>query len=314
VSDAALIVSICSATFTGGGLVAQYLLYRFNGARLKVQLVFCFRTDWGLTMSCTGPRRRISFERWRKGRNIGLGIEYAKVRVTNIGRTPVSVEDISFDYGRDRWFRRWRKSEIPMQFIDPNDEPAKKLDLLSPQRLDPGDNITVSFHLWPTLGDPDLFKHRRFRRLVVRGSARAVGRRVTRSRRRDAWRMRKGELSVFRDVTVPPPDLRVYRALWHHSYGREVRPVWSHRPIMDLLREGKGEKEIEAYLDEQNTDPRTGQPKPFQTHLMVAHEADHAFNKTSAVWVWPEVDPPRQVIQRDRALRVLFGVTLRPPW
>jgi hypothetical protein len=99
VSDLALIVSICSATFTGGGLVAQYLLYRFNGARLKVQLVFCFRTDWGLTMSCTGPRRRISFERWREGRNIGLGIEYAKVRVTNIGRTPVSVEDISFDTG-----------------------------------------------------------------------------------------------------------------------------------------------------------------------------------------------------------------------
>jgi hypothetical protein len=39
VSDPALIVSICSATFTGGGLVAQLLLYRFNGARLKVQLV-----------------------------------------------------------------------------------------------------------------------------------------------------------------------------------------------------------------------------------------------------------------------------------
>ena len=83
---------------------------------------------------------------------------------------------------------------------------------------------------------------------------------------------------------------------------------------MDLLREGKGEKEIEAHLDEQNTDPRTGQPKPFQNHIMVAHEADHAFHKTSALWVWPEVDPPRQVSRRDRALRVLFGATLRPPW
>ena len=81
-SDPALIVSICSATFTGGGLVAQYLLYRFNGARLKVPLVFCYRADWGLTMSCTGPRRRISFQRSRKDHHIDLGIEDASPDVS----------------------------------------------------------------------------------------------------------------------------------------------------------------------------------------------------------------------------------------
>jgi hypothetical protein len=310
VSDASLIVSICSATFTGGGLLAQYLFYRFNGARLKVQLVFCFRSDYSMTVSCTGARRKISLEQIRKNHYIDLGIEYANVRVTNIGRTPVSVENISFDYGRIKWFRRWRQTVVPMQFIDPNDASAERYDA-SPQRLDPGDNITVSFHLWPALGDPDLFKHRRFRRLVVRGSAQAVGRRATRSRRRDAWRMRKGELSVFRDITLPSPDLRVYRALWHHSYGREVSPVWSHRPIMDLLRKGKGEEEIEALLNEQNIDPRTGQPKPFQTHLMVAHEAYHAFHKSSALWAWPEVSPPNKVSWRERAHRALWGQQTR---
>lgn len=306
-SDPALIVSICSATFTCGGLIAQYLLYRFNGARLKVQLVFAYRADWDLTVSCKGPRRKIKFERFRRTHNVSLGIEYAKVRVTNIGRTPVSVENISFDLGHIRWFRRWRHTVVPMQFIDPNDQPSKNRDRLSPRRLDPGDNITECFHLWPTLGGPDLFKHRKFRRLVVRGSAQAVGRRASRSPRRDAWRFRKGDLSAFSDIAVPPPEVRVYRTLWHHSYGTDQRPVVFHRQIIKLLRDGKTDEEIRVYLDEQNTDPHTGQPKPFQTNHTVAYEAHHAFQKASAHWLWPEVPMPQKISWRDRTHRILFG-------
>ncbi|MGA7053198.1 MAG: hypothetical protein WBZ37_18400 [Mycobacterium sp.] len=135
---AAFVVSLCSAAATILAAIWQLTLYRLQGARLKVQLVFCYRTDFGLTMSAAGtPRKKINFEKWRKEHNIDLGIEYAKVRVTNIGRTPVSVENISFDLGHDRWFRRWRHTVVPMQFIDPNDKPPKELDL-SPQRLDPG--------------------------------------------------------------------------------------------------------------------------------------------------------------------------------
>lgn len=309
-SDPALIVSICSAMFTGGGLITQLLLYRFNGARLKVQLVFCYRTDFSMLLSCTGSRKRISFERWRNEHRIDLGIEYAKVRVTNIGRTPVSVEDISFDLGRVRWFRRWRHIVIPMQFIDPNEKQPKEVDL-SPHRLDPGDNITVSFHLWPTLGNPDQFKHPKFRRLVVRGSARAVGRNATRSRRRDAWRFRKGELSAFHDVAIPSPEVRVYRSLWHHSYGVERRPVWRHREVVKRLQDGQSPEGIRVYLDGLNIDPATGEPEPYQTHGIVAHEAHHAFHKTSVLSLWPEVAPPRKVSRRDRVYRVLFGQRTR---
>lgn len=315
---AAFVVSICSAVTSAGGVIWQLTLYRLQGARLKVQLVFCYRTDWGLTMSSTGTsRKKLSFQKWRAEHHIDLGIEYANVRVTNIGRTPVSVENISFDLGRTRWFRRWRTTVVPMQFIDPNDKSATKptkVDL-SPQRLEPGDNITRSYHLWPTLGDPNYFKHRKFRRLVVRGSAQAVGRRATRSRRQDAWRFRKGELSGFHDVAIPPPETRVYRALWQESYNdkSETKPVWFHREITDLLRDGKSHEEIRAYLDEQNTDPKTGQPKPFQTHHMVAYEAHHAFHKTSAHSLWSEVAPPAKVNRRDVALRVLFGVTQKLP-
>lgn len=309
-ADAALIVSTCSAAFTGSGLLAQYLLYRYNGARLKVQLVFCYRADWGMTMSVTGSRRRITLDRMRQGHHVDLGIEYAKVRVTNIGRTPISVENISFDLGRARWFRRWRHTVVPMLFIDPNDKKsAAEVDLLAPQRLEPGDNITRSYHLWPTLGNPNQFKHRKFRRLVVRGSAQAVGRRATRSRRRDAWRYRKGELSTFNDIAVPPPEIRVYRALWQHSYGkgRETNPVLYHRQILKLLEEGKSDEELRVYLDGRNTDPNTGQPKPFQTNHMVAYDAHHAFHKTSANSLWPEVPPPQKLSWRERMRRILWG-------
>lgn len=311
-SDASLVVSICSATIAGGSLVAQGVLYWFNGARLKVQLVFCYRTDWGLTMSSAGTsRKKISFQRMRAEHHVDLGIEYAKVRVTNIGRTPVSVENISFDLGHERWYRRQRSTVVPMQFVDPEDDSTKKKADLSPQRLEPGDNITKCFHLWPTLGNPDQFKHRWRHQLVVRGSAQAVGRRATRSRRRDAWRFRQGELSVFSDVAIPPPHIRVYRVLWQYSYSykdrHEIEPVWYHHEVVRLLEEGKSHEEIRVYLDGVNTDPNTGEPKPFQTNHMVAYDAHHAFHNASAHSLWDEVLPPQRLSWRDRVHRVLWG-------
>ncbi|WP_264889333.1 hypothetical protein [Mycobacterium kiyosense] len=41
-SIAALVVSICSATVALLGFLANLALYKLSGARLKVQLVFCY--------------------------------------------------------------------------------------------------------------------------------------------------------------------------------------------------------------------------------------------------------------------------------
>jgi hypothetical protein len=84
-----------------------------------------------------------------------------------------------------------------------------------------------------------------------------------------------------------------------------------HRSIVELLRDGKSHEELRAYLDEQNIDPETGKPKLYQAHHMVVYDAHHAFHKTSANSLWPEVPPPKKLSWRDRAHRILWGQSAR---
>ncbi len=283
-ATAALIVSICSASFTGIGLILQSILYRLSGARLKVQLVFGYRADHGLTIIYTG-RRPPKWEDFTRNRVPTVGIEYAQVRVTNIGRTPVYVENICLDIGFDRWFRRTRRAVTPLQFIDPEAE-STNMDPRSAYRLEPGENISVAFQVWPGLADPALFEHRRIRKRVVRGQARAVGRwRVARSPWWRAWRFRKGALSRFRGY-VPPPDERVYRVLWKWSSQESVglTPLEHHSEIVTLLEEGKNDQDIRAFLNTVNPNP---------SHQVVAWEAHHAFHSLIGhpMWVNDEGEP-----------------------
>ena len=288
----ALVVSLCSAAVTLSGLAWQLWLYRLQGARLKVQLVFSYRTDFGLTMAYHGRLKKLSWERWHRENNAGLGIEYAQVRVTNVGRTAVSVENVSLDLGRDRWWRRGRRTVIPKEFVDPSSDTTKRPNP-PPYRLEPGANVTQSYMVWPGLGNPEPFKHRRFRRLVVRGSAQAVGRRATRSRRRLAWHFRRRDMSAFSDVTVVPSKVRVYRALWHHQdWVDGISPVFRHREVLQALKEGKTEDELRDFLDSRNIDPKTGEPRKFQTHHIVAHEAHYAFHHVSHLSAWGEINSP----------------------
>jgi hypothetical protein len=313
-SDAtALHVSIASAAFTGGGLIAQALLYYFNGARLKVELVFCYRTEFGRTLYQTAWRKQPTWQDWQNKHDLKpnheLGIEYAKVRVTNIGRTSVSVEDISLDLGRVHWFRRWRITVTPMQFVDHDDKSSVRLDLNSPHRLDPGANVTASFHLWPTFGSPDLWEHRRFRGLTVRGSARAVGRRPTRSRRRQSLDFKRGDLSA--------PDVRVYRVLWQGNYDEMVGylPLLMRRQLFERLQEGATEKDLTDYLNEVDREPQAHNPNWRQSKYydLVTHEVHHAFHHTAASWLWPDVDPADAAHRDWRSClrRVLWGQRVR---
>lgn len=119
-----------------------------------MQLLFCFRADSGTTVTVAEGRKAPEWERMNENYRVGdIGIEYALVRVTNIGRTPVSVEYITLDTGRYRRFGRGRYSVTPMQFKDPDDKSWVDVDLGQPQRLDPGANISAALHLWPTLAD-----------------------------------------------------------------------------------------------------------------------------------------------------------------
>lgn len=304
----ALIVSICSATVTVLALVWQLALYKLEGARLKVEIAFCYLADYGMTLTLRGPGRKAPTFAELRDRHPGLyyGIEYGLVRVTNIGRTPVSVENVSFDVGRTHRFKLGRSTVIPTPFID-SDTKVKAFDSSRPHRLEPGDNLTAAYHLWPALAGSGGRPRRSRKPLVVRGSATAVGRRTIRSARRTAWRFPAGATSYFRDHNPPPPDLRVYRRLWVARDSDHVGglPLLFHREIVKRLQAGASYKEIEAFLNEHKSEGIYG---------LTAYDVHHAFHSAAPSSMWPEEPEPQPPWTfRQRLHRILWGVQTRDP-
>ncbi|MDX1870966.1 hypothetical protein SBI67_02425 [Mycolicibacterium sp. 120266] len=300
----ALVVAACSALITLFGFAWQLALYKLQGARLKVEIAFCYLTDHGMTLTLRGPGRRTPTFAAIRSRNDGLfyGIEYGLVRVTNIGRTPVSVENISFDLGRSQRFKLGRSTVVPTSFADADTE-VEPFESGRPHRLEPGDNVTAAYHLWPTLASPSLGTRSGRNPLLVRASATAVGRRATRSSRRSAWRFEPGATSWFRDLNPPPPELRVYRRLWAAREADHVGgiPLLFHREITNQLRLGASTDDIKRFLDDHN---------PDGIHGITAYDVHHAFHHTAPNSFWPEEpEPEAPKTFRQRLNRALWGVS-----
>lgn len=254
-SIAALVVSICSATVALLGFLANLALYKLSGARLKVQLVFCYADEGGQQRWSTTGRGRPAFtDIARSSMNdmSPFGIEYGRIRVTNVGRTAVSVENISYEVRRRyRWTPRRRCSTIqPWQFLQKETDPKDLTpDLANPIRLEPGGHITAELYLWPALAGAE--HGTRAGAISVRGSARAVGRRATRSTRR--WKIPAGASTYFTDVDVTP-ELRVFRELWLHRHRAGISASWAlmmYRDINRRLAEGATGEAMHDYLDEE---------------------------------------------------------------
>lgn len=273
----ALVVSITSACITLGGLIWNLALYRLSGARLRVQAVLEFHNEYGHTQAVTGTRRMTwdDFIAGRPGEPTPLGIEAVRVRVTNVGRSPVSVDNIALDIGRSSRWRRGRSSVVPWSFrnIDAS-EPELNKPTSGPARLEAGDTTSRVYHLWP------LVEHHADRdgETVIRGTATAAGRRPTLSRRKFAWKFTTGDESWFLDY-VMTPDVRVYRELWRHSYDKMVGgiPLLMRFEVIKKLREGATRDELQAYLDEVGRGDELG-----RYYGMVAFDAHKAFHKVDA--------------------------------
>jgi hypothetical protein len=279
---AALIVSISTAVIALGGLSWQLFLYWLSGARLKVSLVFGYLGADGTDRRYATARASRKPPSWSAnfcGHVSDLGIEYAEVRVTNIGRAPVSVEDICFDLGRcSRWSLK-RNSITPKNFYDPRrakHADDRQIDPTAQHCLEPGANITVAFNLWPVMAEDKLGS--RVGPVTIRGSATAVGRRRTRSKRRYAWKLPKGATTRFSD-RPPTPELLVYRQLWNHSYNEAIRDALlnEHPEIINRLQLGDRPPQIEAYLNTLISDPE-------QALLisMIAHQVYSIYHRDMA--------------------------------
>ncbi|MEU2173678.1 hypothetical protein ABZ552_05575 [Nocardia sp. NPDC019219] len=197
-----------------------------------------------------------------------FGIECVRVRVTNIGRAAVSVENIALDVGQTKWWRRGRKTFVPWLFHAKDDD--REAAVTQPSvRLEAGATVSQVFHLWPgARAQAQKLKHGRT--LTIRGTATAAGRRPTLSPRRFAWKFNRGDESWFTDYVVTP-EMRVYRSLWQSSYAEYVGglPLLLHREISKSLREGATSKDIEEYLKEHRSEGIFG---------MAAFDAHKAFH------------------------------------
>jgi hypothetical protein len=175
-------------------------------------------------------------------------------------------------------------------------------DLSAPIRLEPGDNITASFHLWRTLASPEFGTESG--PIIIRGSAHAVGRRrATRSPRRRAWKLPADAWTVFRDFEVTP-QLRVFRELWRHNYDQRASSsiaLLLHRDISERLAAGATHDELNDYLvDTHERENRFA----FGT---ISLEAHWAFNNEKPI-AWHRRDTAPRKTFRQIMKRILWRV------
>lgn len=237
----ALVVSIVSAFITLGGLTWQLVLYKLSGSRIRVRLrpaVFMpiegvlYRGDDRGQMS-KGEQGFLQPDAW--------GIELAAVRVTNIGRVAVSVENISLDVGRSARWGLHRRTVAPRPVATHDAKNSVE------QRLEPGQWVTL---LYPLKGISTANKWQHADGVRVRGSARAANRRwATRSPRRLAWRLERGRDTFMGDAWLSP-ERRAYRTLWEETRDAQGNSMelnlWPE--VLTALSEGAEAKKIEEVL------------------------------------------------------------------
>ena len=204
-ADIALLVAVLSAAFTAGGLIWQLLLYRLSGHRLLIRLVPVVLDSMNTIVR--GPERGFkadapseitkTLDPWT--------MDLSQVTVTNIGRLPVSVSEIALDV-RTRPRRESRKRHTvrgdPLQV-----DGASTEDTI---RIEAGESVHVLFDVWALVNG---IRKRGAKTVIVRGSARAAGRRARRSPWQRRWVLDENQESL-RDSGALGPAQRAFRALW----------------------------------------------------------------------------------------------------
>jgi hypothetical protein len=227
----ALTVAVASAAISLASLAWNLTLYRLSGARLNVRLIPAILTAQGTLMR--GPDKG-----WRKsipdefanGIDRDLFVDLAIIKVTNVGRAPVSVSDISLDFGRWGW-RPWWRHTIGGTPIPIHECSAVKGDV----RLEAGATISVAIDSRPLI-DHGLSRSSRGKR-SIRATATAAGRRPTRSAWRRRWTHRNLSKRYYSADPSPERDafVEVFRAVYPHDPAK-VYHAWTATTAL-LLRD-----------------------------------------------------------------------------
>lgn len=236
----ALTVAIASVCISLAGLVWNLTLYRLSGARLNVRLIPAMLTAQGTLMR--GPDKG-----WRKsipdefadGVDRELFVDLAIIKVTNVGRAPVSVSDISLDFGRSGWWPWWRHT-ISGTPIPIHERSAVDGDV----RLEAGASVSVAIDSRPLI-DHGLSRTSKGKR-SIRATATAAGRRPTRSAWRRRWTHRNLSRRYYPAESTPEREafVEVFRAVYPHDPAK-VYEAWTAVTSL-LLRDANADAKAVA--------------------------------------------------------------------
>lgn len=230
-AEVAIIVSVASACVSLGGLVWNLILYRLSGARLNVRLIPATLTAQGNLMRGPDKGWRKSIpEEFANGPDRDLFVDLAIIKVTNVGRAPVSVSDISLDFGRSGW-RPWWRHTIGGTPIPIHECSVVKGDI----RLEAGASVSVAVDSKPLI-EHGLSRTAKGKR-SIRATATAAGRRPTRSAWRRRWSHRNLSKRFYPAPSSPERDafVEVFRAVYPHDPAKVYR-AWTATTAL-LLRD-----------------------------------------------------------------------------
>lgn len=218
----ALTVAIASVCISLAGLAWNLTLYRLSGARLNVRLIPAMLTAQGTMMRGPDKGWRTSIpDEFADGVDRELFVDLAIIKVTNVGRAPVSVSDISLDFGRSGW-RPWWRHTISGTPIPIHECSAVDGDV----RLEAGASVSVAIDSRPLI-DHGLSRTSKGKR-SIRATATAAGRRPTRSAWRRRWTHRNLSKRYYPAESTPEREafVEVFRAVYPHNPAK-IYQVWA---------------------------------------------------------------------------------------
>ena len=178
-------------------------------------------------------------------------VDLAIIKVTNTGRTPVSVSDIQLDLGRSGWHRRSRHAIAGRPVVV---HECKAID--GDVRLETGQSFSVAMDHEPLIKHALALKssksawHRPFARsVVVRASATGAGRRPVMSDWRRRWKVEANGQGVYYP-RPRNPEHDAFLAVFRAVYPRDVTKMYSAWIEVKALwhRGGVGVPEVEETL------------------------------------------------------------------
>jgi hypothetical protein len=233
-AEVALTVAIASACISLAGLAWNLTLYRLSGARLNVRLMPAILTAEGNLMRGADKGWREPVPEPLEGLNRDYFVDLAIIKVTNVGRTPVSVSDISLDFGRSGWRPGWRHTvggtPIPIHECS---------DVKGDVRLEAGSSVSVAIDDQPLIDYA--LSHSSKWNISTRATATAAGRRPTRSAWRRRWSQSDATSRYFPAESTPERQafVEVFRAVYPHDVTK-VYAAWVATTAL-LLRDANAD-------------------------------------------------------------------------